>query len=991
MSIEKGSHDGETLVRPPTHPVPQLQKPFEESMVESVDDQTDQDVPMDAMTRRTILLEAPIYERVIAGRWRQKRGEKYHPLWKLVAQMSFGMHLLAEGMAISEEEVMRILQSHVDDIDGFLERTTEDFELAQSDIHERIRCLKLPLAHGEVFDRMLEDRAFRASILDGNEKIDHVVSRTKRAAKDALKDVQKGFDATNVLEKYLSKLNSTWRRASPEHEAVLVAMLGNAEGWRRAFLELHLQGNKLAGSLKKLAEVVAEMQRRAAAVSRKLAARTQKQRHISSQKSNHVPSQMGSIVHQKPLPTEPGREHKSKHSSHSTPLTGLSSRPDSGHKSSQGFTSHSSAGHPTRPSTASKTFATSEPKQQSLSSLAKALEESRLQQDRGAAHGPAGVLNQKADLNPIELPADVPEGLLRQAPVSIKNRLSMTLGLKPKDYSDHRISSLYYPRALGDLLKSPQMSDLLTTTPSRTAKGTPVHAVSSPAANSHAETDYFSSHEMSTSIGVVTPDNSKKETTSNKTSPRATRSSTRSSVVGSASGTRRSSIPNLAFTSHTSVMAMASPPAELPTELLEDDRASTSRPRIRSRSQPSSLGEPGPVLTGGATNRSRSVSDPMLLVDTSIITVSVVPASAEEESFAAAEQKAGEANQANQEQLLQEPKMEAVGSTPKLGESNIENKTDMSTRADSEERLEDRLDKPTNGHKDTSSTRMHFVAELEAIVPGPLNPSPHKKFGPAELEAPQQTFRLPPRPIKVIKDSGKEASRASIHQLDEFFKLPTGMTVKPGMKPKDFSISFAHEPIRPLRLKLTNKDGKFVPVQVDSGDLKRGDSPASNPRLDAVAGIINTMSDTPPGSPIHARSNSWASASSAQRWSYGSSRPLGPPGQARPPPAPGGRPMVNPDFATAGAFEGERKQKKQGAIGSKSGWKTFFSGGGTGAFERPELLITIMTRSAETFSRPRPSSQAVPRSPDMLTTSGKDVLWFKGTMKRKKRRGVSSA
>lgn len=261
------------MVQPPSHPVLQLQKPFEESMMESVNDEVAEDVPTDAMIRRTMLLEAPTYQRVIAGRWKQKPGEKYHPLWKLVSQLTFGMHLLSENMAISEEEVMRILQSHVDDIDAFLERTTEDFDLAQSDIHERIRCLKLPLAHGDVFDRMLEDRAFRASILEGNEKIDHVIGRTKRASKDALKDVQKGFDATNVMEKYLTGLTTTWKRVSPEHEAVLVAMLGNVEGWRRAFLELHLQGNKLAGSLKKLAEVVAEMQHRAAVVSRNMAVR----------------------------------------------------------------------------------------------------------------------------------------------------------------------------------------------------------------------------------------------------------------------------------------------------------------------------------------------------------------------------------------------------------------------------------------------------------------------------------------------------------------------------------------------------------------------------------------------------------------------------------------------------------------------------------------------------------------------------------------------
>lgn len=270
MSKDRGSDGAHTLARVPAHPVPQLQNPFEESMMESAEDGQDQEIPLDAMTRRTMLLDAPTYNRVIAGRWKQKPGEKYHPLWKLVAQMSFGMHLLALNLAISEEEVMRILQSHVDDIDGFLERTTEDFDLAQSDIHERIRCLKLPLAHGEVFDRMLEDRSFRASILDGNEKIEHVISRTKRAAKDALKDVQKGFDATNTLEKYLTKLNSSWQRTSPEHEAVLVAMLGNVEGWRRAFLELHLEGNKLAGLLKKLTEVVAEMERRAATVSRNI-------------------------------------------------------------------------------------------------------------------------------------------------------------------------------------------------------------------------------------------------------------------------------------------------------------------------------------------------------------------------------------------------------------------------------------------------------------------------------------------------------------------------------------------------------------------------------------------------------------------------------------------------------------------------------------------------------------------------------------------------
>jgi hypothetical protein len=266
-----GAHDEpgqEVLVRPPAHPVPSLQGPFEESMVESVNEAAENDIPIDALTRRTLLLDSAYYQRLVAGRWKQKPGERYHPLWKLVAQMSFGLHLLARNLAKSEDEVMKILQAHVDDIDGFLERTAEDFDLAQDDMQERLRCLRLPLQHGEVFDRMLEEKAFRTSILEGNEKIEHIVRRTKRSLKDALKDVQKGFDATNVLDKYLSSLTSTWERESSEHEAVLVAMLGNVEGWRRAFMELHLQGNKLAGTLKKLTEVVGEMERRAAAASR---------------------------------------------------------------------------------------------------------------------------------------------------------------------------------------------------------------------------------------------------------------------------------------------------------------------------------------------------------------------------------------------------------------------------------------------------------------------------------------------------------------------------------------------------------------------------------------------------------------------------------------------------------------------------------------------------------------------------------------------------
>lgn len=253
----------------PRHPVPQLQGPFEESMMEAMVEEPDSADTLDAHARRVKLLENKRYERMCAGRWKQKKGEKYHPLWKLSAQMSFGVHLLAHGLAKSEEEVMNILQAHVDDIDGFLERTTEDFELAQSDIEERLRYLRLPLDHIRVFDRMLEDRKFRGTIVAGNEKIEHIVGRTNRALRDALKDCQKGLYATKSLGKYLQSLEEMQEMPSTDFEAVHIAMMGNCKGWHGAFKQLLKKGNDLSISLVQLLGVVDEMQRRCGMISRK--------------------------------------------------------------------------------------------------------------------------------------------------------------------------------------------------------------------------------------------------------------------------------------------------------------------------------------------------------------------------------------------------------------------------------------------------------------------------------------------------------------------------------------------------------------------------------------------------------------------------------------------------------------------------------------------------------------------------------------------------
>ena len=260
--------------QPPQHPVPTMQGAFEESMMETM---TEVDEPeldnrfstADSVSRRKMLLEQEKYERTVAGRWKQKPGEKFHPLWKLVAQISFGMHLLQQGMAKSDAEVLKILQTHVDEVDGFLERTTEDFDLAQNDINDRIRYLQLPLEHGEVFDTMLDDRAFRTAIVEGNEKIEHIVERTGKAMKDALKDVQKGLDATRELGRYLTRIEKTWEHRSEEQTSVYMAMIGNTEGWSRAFVALQQKGHTLGVALVQLGGIIAEIQRRAGIASRR--------------------------------------------------------------------------------------------------------------------------------------------------------------------------------------------------------------------------------------------------------------------------------------------------------------------------------------------------------------------------------------------------------------------------------------------------------------------------------------------------------------------------------------------------------------------------------------------------------------------------------------------------------------------------------------------------------------------------------------------------
>ena len=286
-SSRMSEQDEEPAIQPhgqelqvPTHPIPSMQAAFAESMLDAFDDNGDNNYYRltEPAARRKLLLEQDIGDETHAGRWKQKPGQRYHELWKLVAQISFGIYLLLNGMARDDDQALNILQKHVDEVDSFLEQTVEDFDLAQDDIEARLKNLKLPLENIHIFDGMLEDRAFRNTIVQGNETIEHIITRTASAMNDSLRSVQQGMEATREFKKYMSEMenNKEWQEDRPTEKMKLFeklklfdAMNGNADGWYKAFVMLQTKGNHLGVSLVQLGTIVAEIDKRAAEISRK--------------------------------------------------------------------------------------------------------------------------------------------------------------------------------------------------------------------------------------------------------------------------------------------------------------------------------------------------------------------------------------------------------------------------------------------------------------------------------------------------------------------------------------------------------------------------------------------------------------------------------------------------------------------------------------------------------------------------------------------------
>jgi hypothetical protein len=167
---------------------------------------------------------------------------------------------------------------------------------------------------------------------------------------------------------------------------------------------------------------------------------------------------------------------------------------------------------------------------------------------------------------------------------------------------------------------------------------------------------------------------------------------------------------------------------------------------------------------------------------------------------------------------------------------------------------------------------------------------------------------------------------------------------------------------------------KRAPTEKNSTNLKGLRLKPRNKDLQNQSELLDLIASTPPHSPIHARAPSDDPALSKVGMTASTSRILAPPDEAPPPPAPGGRSMIIPDYASAGAFEGERKPVRRGSGMASGGWKKMFAGGG-GSAPAPSSGNGIGVLGI-------PGSQVkdeeIKMSANLMSGEGNDVLWYKG-------------
>ncbi|KAF2704187.1 hypothetical protein K504DRAFT_390870 [Pleomassaria siparia CBS 279.74] len=296
----------------PIHPLPSMQAPFEESML----DATGQTgfVPFTNPTKnieaRQQLLcrdfDTPeqTWNFTYNCHWRNNPKGKFHPLAKTVTQIVFGVHLLHQHLEKSVADVADILLKHVNELDSFLQRANEDIEASMKDMLFRRKCLKVPMEHVKEFDRLLDDRMYRAQLLDGNITIERTINRMSAMLNDYLIDMSTFRDANQDLDMYLHNLGNAWTDANDDVGRIYSAMCGNTGGWAQFLQSLVAKAEKLGVVLVQVSSYCNEIEKRCGAASRRslIASRSSSRNSSHSREATRA---FRNFADNKPLPKVP--------------------------------------------------------------------------------------------------------------------------------------------------------------------------------------------------------------------------------------------------------------------------------------------------------------------------------------------------------------------------------------------------------------------------------------------------------------------------------------------------------------------------------------------------------------------------------------------------------------------------------------------------------------------------------------------------------------
>ncbi|KAL5121076.1 hypothetical protein ACEQ8H_000927 [Pleosporales sp. CAS-2024a] len=295
----------------PIHPLPPMQAPFEESMLDATGETGHVPFPSPRKTvkqRQQMLCREDQAEELQWNftyncHWRHYPRGKYHPLVKTVAQIVFGVHLLHQHLEKSVADVADILLKHVNELDSFLQRANEDLDSSLKDMLFRHKCLRVPMEHVSEFDRLLDDRSYRAQLLDGNITIERTITRMSQLLNDYLTDISIFRDANHALDLYLVDIGLDWTYHNADVGKIYSAMCGNTGGWAQFLQSLVAKAERLGVVLVQVGSYCNEIEKRCGAASRRSLVATRSSSRNSSTSREHA--FRTKAAHNKDLPPVP--------------------------------------------------------------------------------------------------------------------------------------------------------------------------------------------------------------------------------------------------------------------------------------------------------------------------------------------------------------------------------------------------------------------------------------------------------------------------------------------------------------------------------------------------------------------------------------------------------------------------------------------------------------------------------------------------------------